>query len=151
MCFVQFHFLIHNFTKKHVLYVNSLEIKCIIYTHPRCVLSDSEELSSWVDSVLRSHEPTVVQDLSASLELTAPTTTGSISTLAVRDDNRVKGIKAEGDKRGSGTKEGITMVWDSVASGDHAGRGSFNRGGSGAVLVHGPAGVGKTCLVRGKK
>lgn len=82
---------------------------------------------AWADNVLRSHDPSVVEDLSASLELAPSTTAGDDEPLLssrffIGQGEEVLEVPA-GDSR------------EAVA-------------GNGAVLVHGPPGVGKTLLVR---
>lgn len=79
----------------------------------------------WVETVLRSHDNAVVDDLFASLELGGNNQSGG----------------EEGPPRFPNEEEN---VW--TDQGVPAG-GGFS-GGGGAVLVHGPPGVGKTCLVR---
>lgn len=75
---------------------------------------------AWVEAVLTSHERSVVDDLSAALELAqAPLPSGGDAGGAA--------VVGETDKEGGGAAGSIP--------------------GSGALLVHGPPGVGKTRLV----
>ena len=77
-----------------------------------------------METVLRSHAPSVIDDISAGLQLPPPGNgAGSVSGLSVK--------KAEGNR-----EEDQTVPWGGVGVE------------GGALFIHGPPGVGKTRLVR---
>ena len=77
-----------------------------------------------METVLRSHAPSVIDDISAGLQL-PPSASGVGSALGVSEE------EAERER------EAANIPWDDVGVGS-----------GGALLVHGPPGVGKTLLVR---
>lgn len=95
---------------------------------PASSSSSSRGEPAWVEAVLRSHEPSVVDDLSAGLglDLVAPRCPSAAD----------RGFDAEEAGKEDGRR----------AAGAGAGAASARSGG--ALLVHGPPGVGKTRLVR---
>lgn len=114
-------------------------------------LGSLEDPTSSVESVLRSHDPALVRDLSISLDLAPPTLANS-SQLVRRGDDRVTTVEMEDDAgtieetaQGSAVGCGIGVFRGGAGAGANADERS---NGNGAVLVHGPPGVGKTRLVR---
>lgn len=98
---------------------------------------------------MRSHDPALVRDLSASLEL-APLTLVSSRRLMRHGDDSVGTVEMEDDASTiDETEQGSAVGWGIEVSRGGAGADAGARSnGNGAVLVHGPPGVGKTRLVR---
>lgn len=84
--------------------------------------------------MLQSHDPSVVDDISAGLGLAVPSPSPPKDTSGC--------FTIDSSVEGSGRNEEIPE--DDI----HGKGGNAVVGGSGALLVHGPPGVGKTLLVR---